>query len=108
MGAVASEDGVELVEGGADKLVQKASKRHSLDEPVRKRNCLVSRHWMAAEHGIRDMKRYHAVAWIRRDRKPKTDARFNLLAASLWNDFINGLELPRSGFLYSLFHYRSI
>jgi hypothetical protein len=38
---------------------------------------------------IGGMKRYHAVAGVYRNRKPKTDDHFNLLAAGLWNYFIN-------------------
>jgi len=35
------------------------------------------------------MKRYHAVVGVYRNRLPKTDGRFNLLAAGLWNYTIN-------------------
>ena len=44
---------------------------------------------MVVEHAIGGMKRYNAVAGVYRNRLPKTDDRFNLLAAGLWNYTIN-------------------
>jgi hypothetical protein len=67
----------------------KASKRRPRDEQDWQGNRLVSRHRVVAEHSIESMKRYHAVAVLFRNRKPKTDEHFNLPAAGLWNYFIN-------------------
>ena len=44
---------------------------------------------MGVEHTIGGMKRYNAVAGVYRNRLPKTDDRFNLLAVGLWNYTIN-------------------
>jgi hypothetical protein len=44
---------------------------------------------VVVEHSIAGMKRYNAVAGIYRNRLPKTDERFNMLAAGLWNYAIN-------------------
>ena len=68
---------------------RKASKRRALGEEERRWNRLVSSSRVVVEHSIGGMKRYKAVAAVYRNRKPKTDDRFNLLAAGLWNYFIN-------------------
>ena len=67
----------------------KASKKHPLNEEQRQWNTLLAGVRVKAEHGIGGMKRYNAVAGVYRNRLPKTDERFNLLAAGLWNYFIS-------------------
>ena len=68
---------------------RKASKLRPLSEEDRQWNGLISQNRVVVEHSIGAMKRYNAVAAVYRNRKPRTDDRFNLLAAGLWNYFIN-------------------
>ena len=52
-------------------------------------NTLLASVRVVVEHAIGGMKRYNAVAGVYRNRLPKTDDQFNLLAAGLWNYTIN-------------------
>ena len=66
-------------------LPVKGTRRRPLTEENRQWNTLLASIRVVAEHGIGGMKRYHAVSGVYRNRLPKTDDRFNLLAAGLWN-----------------------
>jgi len=61
----------------------KGSKKRPLDKEQREWNTLVASLRVKVEHSIAGMKRYNAVAVVYRNRLPKTDDRFNLLAAGL-------------------------
>ena len=63
----------------------KGTRKRPLTEEQRRWNTLLASARVVVEHSIGGMKRYHAVAGVYRNRKPKTDDRFNLLAAGLWN-----------------------
>ena len=66
-------------------LPDKATKQRPLSEAQRQWNTLLASERVKVEHSIGGMKRYNAVAAVYRNRLPKTDDRFNLLAAGLWN-----------------------
>jgi hypothetical protein len=66
-------------------MPHKASKNCALDAPQREWNKLVGSLRVVVEHGIGGMKRYNAASAVYRNRLPKTDDRFNVLAAGLWN-----------------------
>ena len=66
-------------------LPAKGTKKHPLNEEQREWNTLLASLRVVVEHNIAGMKRYNAVAGVYRNRLPKTDDRFNLLAAGLWN-----------------------
>jgi len=70
-------------------LPVKASKKRPLSEQDRQWNTLLASLRVKVEHSIAGMKRFNAVAGVYRNRLPKTDDRFNLLAAGLWNYSIN-------------------
>jgi len=70
-------------------LPVKATKKHPLRNEHRQWNTLLASERVKVEHSIGGMKRYQAVAGIYRNRLPKTDDRFNLLAAGLWNFSFN-------------------
>ena len=70
-------------------LPYKGTKKRALDAGQKQWNTLLAGLRVVAEHGIGGMKRYNAVSGVYRNRLPKTDDRFNLLAAGLWNYFIN-------------------
>jgi hypothetical protein len=70
-------------------LPVKGSKKRPLSEAQRQWNTLLASARVVVEHSIAGMKRYNAVAGVYRNRLPKTDDRFNLLAAALWNYSIN-------------------
>ena len=65
-------------------LPVKASKKSPLSEWDHQWNRLLASLRVRVEHAIAGMKRY-AAAVVYRNRLPKTDDRFNLLAAGLWN-----------------------
>lgn len=68
----------------------KANKWHpELSAEQRDWNGLVSSCRVLVEHAIGGMKRYAAASGIYRNRLPRTDDRFNLLAAGLWNYCLN-------------------
>jgi hypothetical protein len=66
-------------------LPYKSSRKRPLTEEQRQWNTLLAGVRVVVEHSIGGMKRYNAVAGVYRNRLPKTDDRFNLLAAGLWN-----------------------
>ena len=66
-------------------LPAKGTRKRPLSEEQRQWNTLLAGARVVVEHCIGGMKRYAAVAGVYRNRKPKTDDRFNLLAAGLWN-----------------------
>ena len=70
-------------------LPHKAAKNKPLNAEQREWNRLLGSQRVRVEHSIAGMKRYNAAAGIYRNRLPKTDDRFNLLAAGLWNYSIN-------------------
>jgi len=70
-------------------LPAKGSKKHPLTEDQREWNTLLSSCRVVVEHSLAGVKRYNAVAGVYRNRLPKTDDRFNLLAAGLWNYSLN-------------------
>ncbi|NBX50887.1 IS5/IS1182 family transposase [bacterium] len=67
------------------RMPKKATKNHPLTEEERQDNRIISGLRIVAEHAIGGMKRLKAAADIYRNRIPRTDDRFNLLAAGLWN-----------------------
>jgi hypothetical protein len=70
-------------------LPLKATKKCPLSEEQRQWNRMLASIRVVVEHSIAGMKRYNAVAGIYRNRLPKTDDRFNVLAVGLWNYSIN-------------------
>ena len=70
-------------------LPVKAGKKRPLGEEERQWNRLLASLRVKVEHSMAGMKRYDAAAGVYRNRLPKTDDRFNLLAAGLWNHSIN-------------------
>jgi len=70
-------------------LPAKGTRKRPLTDGQRQWNTLLAGIRVMVEHAIGGMKRYHAVAGVYRNRLPKTDDRFNLLAAGLWNYTIN-------------------
>jgi len=66
-------------------LPHKGTRKRPLTGEQRQWNTLLASARVVVEHGIGGMKRYNAVAGVYRNRLPKTDDRFNLLAAGLWN-----------------------
>ena len=66
-------------------LPVKGSRKRPLTDVQRHWNTLFASVRVVVEHSIGGMKRYAAVAGVYRNRLPKTDDRFNLLAAGLWN-----------------------
>jgi hypothetical protein len=70
-------------------LPVKGSKKRPLSEEDRQWNTYLASLRVKVEHSIGGMKRYNAVAGVYRNRLPRTDDRFNLLAAGLWNYSIN-------------------
>jgi hypothetical protein len=52
-------------------------------------NTLLAGLRVVVERGIGGMKRYNAASGVYRNRLPKTDDKFNLLSAGLWNFYIN-------------------
>lgn len=66
-------------------MPKKATKNHPLTEEERQDNRIISGLRIVAEHAIGGMKRLKAAADIYRNRIPRTDDRFNLLCAGLWN-----------------------
>jgi len=63
----------------------KGTRKRPLTDGQREWNTLLAGERVLVEHAIGGMKRHHAVAGVYRNRRPKTDDRFNLLAAGLWN-----------------------
>ncbi len=63
----------------------KGTRRRPLDGAQRQWNTQLASLRAVVEHCIGGMKRFAAVAGIYRNRRPKTDDQFNLLAAGLWN-----------------------
>jgi hypothetical protein len=63
----------------------KGTRKRPLTDGQRAWNTLLARVRVVVEHSLGGMKRYNAVAGVYRNRLPKTDDRFNLLAAGLWN-----------------------
>ena len=70
-------------------LPVKGSKKHPLTDEQRQWNTLLASQRVVVEHCIGGMKRYQAVAGVYRNRRPKTDDRFHLLAAGLWHFALN-------------------
>jgi len=70
-------------------LPHKGSRRKPLSDEQREWNGLLAGQRVVVEHAIGGMKRYGAVSGIYRNRRPKMDDQFHLLAAGLWNHFIN-------------------
>ena len=70
-------------------LPVKGTRKRPLTDAQRQWNTLLAGVRVGVEHAIGGMKRYNAVAGVYRNRRPKTDDRFNLLAAGLWNYTIN-------------------
>jgi hypothetical protein len=66
-------------------LPVKGTRKRPLTGEQRQWNTLLASVRVVVEHSIGGMKRYNAVAGVYRNRLPKTDDRFNLLAAGLWN-----------------------
>lgn len=66
-------------------LPVKGSKKRPLTGEHRQWNTYLASLRVKVEHSIGGMKRYNAVAGVYRNQLPKTDDRFNLLAAGLWN-----------------------
>jgi hypothetical protein len=66
-------------------LPAKGTRKRPLTYEQRQWNTLLAGFRVVVEHAIGGMKRYAAVAGVYRNRLPKTDDRFNLLAAGLWN-----------------------
>jgi hypothetical protein len=67
----------------------KGTKKRPLTQENREWNTYLASLRVKVEHSIGGMKRYNAVAGVYRNRLPKTDDRFNLLAAGLWNYSLN-------------------
>ena len=70
-------------------LPAKGTRKRPLTDEQRQWNTLLAGVRVVVEHAIGGMKRYNAVAGVYRNRLPKTDDRFNLLAAGLWNYTLN-------------------
>jgi len=70
-------------------LPHKGSRGRPLSEEQREWNRLLASERVVVEHAIGGMKRYGAVSGIYRNRSPKMDDQYHLLAAGLWNYFIN-------------------
>ena len=66
-------------------LPVKGTRKWPLTDEQRRWNTLLASIRVVVEHSIGGMKRDNAVAGVYRNRLPKTDDRFNLLAAGLWN-----------------------
>ena len=67
------------------RLPVKGSRRRPLDDGLRFWNRLVSSIRVGVEHAIGGMKRLATCAAVYRNRLPKTDDRFNVIGAGLWN-----------------------
>lgn len=63
----------------------KSTKNQPLSEEQREWKRLLASARVVVEQSIAGMKRYNALAGIYRNRLPKTDDPFNVLAAGLWN-----------------------
>jgi hypothetical protein len=70
-------------------MPHKAGKKCALDAQQREWNRLVGSLRVVVEHAIGGMKRFNAASAVYRNRLPKTDDRFNVLAADLWNFLIS-------------------
>jgi hypothetical protein len=66
-------------------MPKKATKHHPLTEKDKQNNRIISGLRIVAEHAIGGMKRLKAAADTYRNRIPRADDGFNLLAAGLWN-----------------------